>query len=179
MRAERRERSCIIFTVICHLQGTLQGGPTPRQQDSTWDTPSCCSHLPRAAPQASNCWIFCRVPKFCLLQGQLGSQGGRKHQEPKAGDGRRGREGLPAAHWAVPGIKTAPDLIKIIRNCAVTSQKQKNEEFKVAKCGLARWNILNSLMLPPSTASPAAQGREGKGSWTSCSRKMQDPLPTS
>lgn len=98
---------------------------------------------------------------------------------PKAGNGRKGIEGLPAAHWAVSGIQTAPNFKNIINNCAVTSQTQKNEELKVAKRGLAPWNTLNSLMLPSSTASLAVRGREGKGSWTSSSRNMQGPLPAS
>lgn len=70
---------------------------------------------------------------------------------------------MPAAHWAVKlGIKTAPDLLKIIKNCAVTSQKQNNEEFKVARCGLAPWNTLNSLSCHPAQPPWQLEAERGR-----------------
>lgn len=91
---------------------------------------------PTSCPTGQELRHFLQDYQILPAPGSAGLQGGRKQQEPRAGDGRKGMEGLPAAHWAGSAIETAPDLIKI-RIYALTSQKQKNEEFKVAKCGFA------------------------------------------
>lgn len=49
--------------------------------------------------------------------------------------------------------RKAPALFYISRNCLGTSQKQKNEEFKVAKFGLTHRNTWNDpFVLPPAAA---------------------------
>lgn len=86
----RGEELCYFYTAICHLQGTLQGGPAPQQHQDTWNTPSCCSHLPRAAPQARKTAGFAVVTKFCLLQAQLGCRVGENSRSPKLGMAGKG-----------------------------------------------------------------------------------------
>lgn len=137
MQAERRQRSCITFT---------QSSVTPRRHCRVSCPTAAGQHLgypillltpPSSCPTDQKLLHFLQGYQILPALGSAGLQGGRKQQEPKAGDGRKGIEGQPAAHWAGSAIKTAPDWIKIIRNCALTSQKQKNEEFKVGKCGFA------------------------------------------
>lgn len=106
-----REKGEELHYIYSHLSppGDTAGWSCPTAAGQHLGYPILLLTPPSSCPTDQKLLHFLQGYQILPALGSAGPQGGRKQQEHKAGDGRKGIEGQPAAHWAGSAIKTAPD----------------------------------------------------------------------
>lgn len=87
-------------------------GAAPPHNRTAPGIPHPAAHTSHKLPHWPGTAGFCVGLPNSACSGVSWAPGWERTAGPKAGDARKGIEGLPAAHWAVSGIKTTPDFKK-------------------------------------------------------------------